>query len=182
MLRHLVRTNLAADDAAFGCVFEVEDEQGVRGVRLGKELMGVAGERAGHQRGKRGGRGWLARCEAGAAAGAPTAAAAAAAGFAWRGRLPAQAPARAHPKRPLPYAAPPTPPHCAPPCRPPSGPPGVALKKNIMTLGPHVLPYWEQAMFAANLVARKVYGSKRVKTYVPSFTRAFEHVCIHTGE
>jgi hypothetical protein len=39
----VVRTNLAANDTAFNCVFEVEDEAGVRGVRLGKELMGVAG-------------------------------------------------------------------------------------------------------------------------------------------
>jgi hypothetical protein len=40
----VVRTNLAANDAAFNCVFEVEDEAGVRGIRLAKELMVVAGE------------------------------------------------------------------------------------------------------------------------------------------
>lgn len=44
-LQHVVRTNLAASDAAYGCVFETEDEQGVRGVKLSKELMSVAGER-----------------------------------------------------------------------------------------------------------------------------------------
>ena len=99
-LQHVVRTNLAANDTAFNCVFEVEDEQGVRGVRLGKELMGVA---------------------------------------------------------------------------------GMALKKNITTLGPLVLPYTEQLLFAANLVARKVYGPKAVRPYVPNFAKAFEHVCIHTG-
>jgi hypothetical protein len=40
----VVRTNLAASDAAYGCVFETEDEQGVRGVKLSKELMSVAGK------------------------------------------------------------------------------------------------------------------------------------------
>ncbi|KIZ06635.1 3-ketoacyl-CoA synthase 4 [Monoraphidium neglectum] len=99
-LQHVVRTNLAANDAAFNCVFEVEDEAGVRGIRLGKELMGVAGQ---------------------------------------------------------------------------------ALKKNITTLGPKVLPLSEQLLFAANMLARKVYGSKRVKAYVPNFKKAFNHICIHTG-
>lgn len=37
------RTNLAHDDQAYGCVFQDEDKEGKRGVRLGKELMGVAG-------------------------------------------------------------------------------------------------------------------------------------------
>jgi hypothetical protein len=40
----VVRTNLAANDAAYGCVFETEDDSGVRGVKLSKELMSVAGE------------------------------------------------------------------------------------------------------------------------------------------
>jgi hypothetical protein len=52
-LQHVVRTNLAANDTAFNCVFEVEDEAGVRGVRLGKELMGVAGARPGEGRFRR---------------------------------------------------------------------------------------------------------------------------------
>ena len=42
-LQHVVRTNLAANDAAFNCIYETEDETGVRGIRLGKELMSVAG-------------------------------------------------------------------------------------------------------------------------------------------
>lgn len=46
-LQHVVRTNLAASDAAYGCVFETEDEAGVRGVKLSKELMSVAGEAGG---------------------------------------------------------------------------------------------------------------------------------------
>lgn len=43
-LQHVVRTNLAANDAAYGCVFETEDDSGIRGVKLSKELMSVAGE------------------------------------------------------------------------------------------------------------------------------------------
>lgn len=42
-LQHVVRTNLAASDAAYGCVFETEDDSGIRGVKLSKELMSVAG-------------------------------------------------------------------------------------------------------------------------------------------
>ncbi|KAI8470286.1 MAG: FAE1/Type III polyketide synthase-like protein-domain-containing protein [Monoraphidium minutum] len=99
-LQHVVRINLAADDAAFNCIFEAEDDDGVRGVRLAKELMAVAGQ---------------------------------------------------------------------------------ALKKNITTLGPLVLPLSEQLLLAANLAARKVYGPKRVRQYVPNFKKAFKHICIHTG-
>ena len=58
---------------------------------------------------------------------------------------------------------------------------GMALKRNITTLGPMVLPYSEQLLFAANVLARKVYGNKRVRQYVPNFGKAFDHVCIHTG-
>jgi hypothetical protein len=43
-LQHVVRTNLAANDTAYNCVLELEDEAGVRGVKLAKELMSVAGE------------------------------------------------------------------------------------------------------------------------------------------
>lgn len=99
-LQHVVRTNLAANDAAFHCVYEQEDVAGQRGVKLSKELMAIAGE---------------------------------------------------------------------------------ALKANITTLGPMVLPISEQLLFAANLVARKLLGKKRVPNYIPDFKLAFEHVCIHTG-
>jgi hypothetical protein len=70
---------------------------------------------------------------------------------------------------------PPYPPHPHPP------PPGNALKTNITTLGPLVLPVSEQLLFGANLVARKLLGKKRVPNYIPDFKLAFEHVCIHTG-
>jgi len=40
-LKHVVRTTLSNDEA-FGCVYQMEDVKGIRGVRLGKELMSVA--------------------------------------------------------------------------------------------------------------------------------------------
>jgi hypothetical protein len=42
-LKHVVRTHLANNDAAFNCVVEQEDSEGVRGVKLSKELMAIAG-------------------------------------------------------------------------------------------------------------------------------------------
>jgi len=57
---------------------------------------------------------------------------------------------------------------------------GHALKANITTLGPLVLPLSEQILFFANLVARKVFKSQ-AKPYIPDFKLAFEHFCIHTG-
>ena len=100
-LQHVVRTNLAANDAAYNCVYECEDEEGKRGVRLSKDLMSIAGE---------------------------------------------------------------------------------ALKANITTLGPLVLPVSEQLLFAANFVARKLLrAKKKLRPYVPDFSLAFDHICIHTG-
>jgi 3-ketoacyl-CoA synthase len=58
---------------------------------------------------------------------------------------------------------------------------GEALKANITTLGPLVLPLSEQLLFALNMVARKLLGRKKVRPYIPDFKLAFEHVCIHTG-
>jgi 3-ketoacyl-CoA synthase len=60
--------------------------------------------------------------------------------------------------------------------------PGNALKTNITTLGPLVLPVSEQLLFGANLLARKLLGKKRVSNYIPDFKLAFEHLAIHTGE
>ncbi|KAJ8748537.1 hypothetical protein K2173_003438 [Erythroxylum novogranatense] len=57
---------------------------------------------------------------------------------------------------------------------------GDALKTNITTLGPLVLPLSEQFMFFVTLVKRKVLKAK-VKPYIPNFKRAFEHFCIHAG-
>ncbi|CAI5489694.1 unnamed protein product [Closterium sp. Naga37s-1] len=57
---------------------------------------------------------------------------------------------------------------------------GEALKTNITTLGPLVLPLSEQLLFAAVLIARKVFRMK-LKPYIPDFKLAFEHFCIHAG-
>jgi len=67
------------------------------------------------------------------------------------------------------------------PTHPPPTPTGEALKANITTLGPLVLPVSEQLLFAANFVARKVLGFKKLKSYMPDFSLAFDHICIHTG-
>ncbi|CAL0321106.1 unnamed protein product [Lupinus luteus] len=57
---------------------------------------------------------------------------------------------------------------------------GEALKTNITTLGPLVLPMSEQLLFFATLVARKIFKMK-IKPYIPDFKLAFEHFCIHAG-
>eukprot|EP01023_Acetabularia_acetabulum_P019368 TRINITY_DN1985_c0_g1_i1.p1 TRINITY_DN1985_c0_g1~~TRINITY_DN1985_c0_g1_i1.p1 ORF type:complete len:532 (-),score=95.35 TRINITY_DN1985_c0_g1_i1:1077-2603(-) len=95
-----VRTTAAASDQAYKCVMEEEDEQGIRGITLSKDLMAIAGE---------------------------------------------------------------------------------ALKINITTLGPLVLPFSEQFLFFASLILRKVLGKKTMKQYIPDFKLAFDHFCIHTG-
>uniref|UniRef100_A0A7S1SRG7 very-long-chain 3-oxoacyl-CoA synthase n=1 Tax=Tetraselmis chuii TaxID=63592 RepID=A0A7S1SRG7_9CHLO len=58
---------------------------------------------------------------------------------------------------------------------------GEALKANITRLGPLVLPISEQLLFFMNLVARNILGKKKLRPYIPDFTQAFEHFCIHTG-
>ncbi|GMH00378.1 hypothetical protein Nepgr_002217 [Nepenthes gracilis] len=57
---------------------------------------------------------------------------------------------------------------------------GDALKTNITTLGPLVLPFTEQLRFFVSLMKRKIWRV-RVKPYIPDFKRAFEHFCIHAG-
>ncbi|XP_073129477.1 3-ketoacyl-CoA synthase 11-like isoform X1 [Henckelia pumila] len=57
---------------------------------------------------------------------------------------------------------------------------GDALKTNITTLGPLVLPMSEQLLFFATLVGKKVLKMK-LKPYIPDFKLAFEHFCIHAG-
>lgn len=57
---------------------------------------------------------------------------------------------------------------------------GDALKTNITTLGPLVLPTSEQLLFFATLVGRKLFKMK-IKPYIPDFKLAFEHFCIHAG-
>jgi 3-ketoacyl-CoA synthase len=57
---------------------------------------------------------------------------------------------------------------------------GDALKTNITTLGPLVLPFSEQFLFFLSLVGRKLFKMKN-KPYIPNFKLAFEHFCIHAG-
>lgn len=42
-LAHVVRTHVGADDQAYDSIFEMEDVQGARGVKLSKNIMDVAG-------------------------------------------------------------------------------------------------------------------------------------------
>ncbi|CAO2817825.1 unnamed protein product [Amaranthus hypochondriacus] len=58
---------------------------------------------------------------------------------------------------------------------------GEALKTNITTLGPLVLPISEQLLFLATLVAKKIFRFHKIKPYIPDFKLAFEHFCIHAG-
>ncbi|XP_014518260.1 3-ketoacyl-CoA synthase 15 [Vigna radiata var. radiata] len=51
---------------------------------------------------------------------------------------------------------------------------GHALKANITTLGPLVLPVSEQLHFFTNLIFKK----KKRKPYIPDYKLAFEHTCI----
>ncbi|KAA8527253.1 hypothetical protein F0562_034650 [Nyssa sinensis] len=57
---------------------------------------------------------------------------------------------------------------------------GEALKTNITTLGPLVLPMSEQLLFFATLVARKIF-KMNINPYIPDFKLALEHFCIHAG-
>ncbi|KAL0752765.1 hypothetical protein Bca101_090432 [Brassica carinata] len=58
---------------------------------------------------------------------------------------------------------------------------GEALKTNIATLGPLLLPVSEQLLTFARLAARKVFKVNRIKPYVYDIKLAFEHFCIHAG-
>jgi 3-ketoacyl-CoA synthase len=43
-LLHTVRTHRGADDLAYQCIYQEEDKSGIRGVRLSKQIMDIAGE------------------------------------------------------------------------------------------------------------------------------------------
>ncbi|KAK8297723.1 hypothetical protein V6Z12_D05G207600 [Gossypium hirsutum] len=57
---------------------------------------------------------------------------------------------------------------------------GGALKTNITTLGPLVLPISEQLLFFTTLVVKKLFNAG-IKPYIPDFKLAFDHFCIHAG-
>jgi hypothetical protein len=48
---------------------------------------------------------------------------------------------------------------------------GKALKANITTLGPLVLPISEQMLFAAYLLGPKLLGKKKLRPYIPDFIK-----------
>ncbi|XP_074270449.1 3-ketoacyl-CoA synthase 11-like [Silene latifolia] len=58
---------------------------------------------------------------------------------------------------------------------------GDALKANITSLGPLVLPVWEKLLFLGTQIAKKLFMMRKLKPYIPDFKLAFEHFCIHTG-
>ncbi|XP_074304647.1 3-ketoacyl-CoA synthase 11-like, partial [Silene latifolia] len=58
---------------------------------------------------------------------------------------------------------------------------GDALKANITTLGPLVLPISEKMLFVGNLIAKKLFKMRKLKPYIPDFKLAIEHFCIHAG-
>ncbi|XP_019191755.1 PREDICTED: 3-ketoacyl-CoA synthase 5-like [Ipomoea nil] len=57
---------------------------------------------------------------------------------------------------------------------------GEALKSNITTIGPLVLPPSKQLLFLFTLIDRKIFNPKW-KPYIPDFKQAFEHFCINAG-
>ncbi|GAB2219984.1 hypothetical protein Droror1_Dr00007625 [Drosera rotundifolia] len=73
---------------------------------------------------------------------------------------------------------------------------GDALKTNITTLGPLVLPVSEQLLFFTTLIKRYFIGGKKEgcsstgsnssrasisKPYIPDYKLAFEHFCVHAS-
>ncbi|XBI07236.1 hypothetical protein VPH35_135166 [Triticum aestivum] len=99
-LGHFTRTITAANNAAYRCVYQEEDDKGNLGIALSKDLMDVARD---------------------------------------------------------------------------------ALKDNIMTIGPLVLPASELLKLLFFYVAKKVLRWRKIRPYIPNFCVAFEHFCIHVG-
>ncbi|KAF2285056.1 hypothetical protein GH714_037789 [Hevea brasiliensis] len=106
-LEHIVRTHKGADDRSFRCIYQEEDDQKFKGLKVSKQLMEIGGD---------------------------------------------------------------------------------ALKTNITTLGPLVLPFSEQLLFFATLVWRHLFGKKNgsltspsPKLYIPDYKLAFEHYCMHAA-
>ncbi|KAJ3673659.1 hypothetical protein LUZ60_005651 [Juncus effusus] len=67
---------------------------------------------------------------------------------------------------------------------------GHALKTNITTLSPLVLPFSEQLMFFAAMLYRHLFPTKESAAntssstnapYIPDYKRAFEHFCMHAA-
>ncbi|XP_057957689.1 probable 3-ketoacyl-CoA synthase 21 [Malania oleifera] len=58
---------------------------------------------------------------------------------------------------------------------------GDALKANMISLGPLVLPISEQFWYGMSIVCQHVQISSKASIYMPNFRKAFEHFCIHAG-
>jgi len=66
-----------------------------------------------------------------------------------------------------------------------------ALRQNMTSLGPLVLPLSEQLLFAANFTSRQLCRRSKAlaqllpvpwtRPYTPNFKKAFDFYCIHTG-
>lgn len=157
-LLHVVRTHMGQDDAHYGCVYQKEDSQGKPGggsrpcTAAGRDALAAV---------------WRvhARCTQDHLVWPPLC----------RTRWSRRVPRCLVPAPPIQQLLPRTP-QPPPATRPPTHQPhahtagvflskdlmriaGHALKANITTLGPLVLPISEQLLFFANLVARKVRGA-----------------------
>lgn len=100
-LVHSLRTHHGADDSSYRAAFQEEDENGITGISLTKDLVRVA---------------------------------------------------------------------------------GVNLREHITKLAPRVLPLSQLVLYSYNSVARKIAsGNYKSFNFVPDFTTAFDHICIHTG-
>ena len=58
---------------------------------------------------------------------------------------------------------------------------GRALLHNLLQLGPLILPLGEQLRYLASMMACRMSKAEG-PLYRPSFDRAADHFCIHTGE
>jgi 3-ketoacyl-CoA synthase len=58
---------------------------------------------------------------------------------------------------------------------------GEALKANISTSAPLLLPVSEQLSVLLSSIAQKVFLKKNTRQHVPNFGLAVEHFCIHAG-
>eukprot|EP00250_Pteridium_aquilinum_P011125 c19850_g1_i1 orf=333-1751(+) len=99
-LKNIVRTLTGANDLSYKCVYQQEDEEGICGVSLSKDLIKVAGE---------------------------------------------------------------------------------ALRQNITTLGPLVLPLSEQIAYVFSEIQRRIKANPKSKPFIPDFKKAFDHFCVHAG-
>ena len=58
---------------------------------------------------------------------------------------------------------------------------GRALLHNLLQLGPLILPLGERLRYLASMMACRMSKAEE-PMYRPSFDRAADHFCIHTGE